>query len=151
MATALAVGSLIGSAATILKALDRVRFSTLQILMLILLAGQILALAFSSVFVLIAVVGAAASLLMTAAGIAWDSLGQSLGDDGLVHQFATKDQLVFTAGTPLGMILFAVLSSYPGVAAVSLAAALVVAAVASSLPVACSPRTADMAEGAVSL
>lgn len=146
MATALAVGSLIGSAATILKALDRVRFSTLQILMLILLAGQILALAFSSVFVLIAVVGAAASLLMTAAGIAWDSLGQSLGDDGLVHQFATKDQLVFTAGTPLGMILFAALSSHPGVAAVVLAAALVVAAVASSLPVARSPRTADIAQ-----
>ena len=151
MATALAVGSLIGSAATILKALDRVRFSTLQSLMLILLAGQILALAFSSVFVLIAAVGAAASLLMTAAGIAWDSLGQSLGDDGLVHQFATKDQLVFAAGTPLGMILFAALSSHPGVAAVALAAALVVAAVASSLPVARSPRTADMAEGAVSL
>ena len=146
MATALAVGSLLGSAATILKALDRVRFSTLQILMLILLAGQILALAFSSVFVLIAAVAAAASLLMTAAGIAWDSLGQSLGDDGLVHQFATKDQLVFTAGTPLGMILFAALSSQPGVAAVALAAALVVAAVASSLPVARSPRTADMAE-----
>ncbi|PMC68809.1 MFS transporter [Corynebacterium aurimucosum] len=146
MATALAVGSLLGSAATILKALDRVRFSTLQILMLILLAGQILALAFSSVFVLIAAVGAAASLLMTAAGIAWDSLGQSLGDDGLVHQFATKDQLVFTAGTPLGMILFAALSSHPGVATVALAAALVIAAVASSLPVARSPRTADMAQ-----
>lgn len=151
MATALAVGSLLGSAATILKALDRVRFSTLQMLMLILLAGQILALAFSPVFVLIAAVGAAASLLMTAAGIAWDSLGQSLGDDGMVHQFATKDQLVFTAGTPLGMILFAALSAHAGVAAAALAAALVVAAAASSLSVARSPRTADMSKGAVSL
>jgi len=150
MATALAIGSLLGSAATILKALDRVRFSTLQMLMLILLAGQLLALAFTPAFVLIAAVGAAASLLMTASGIAWDSLGQSLGDDGMVHQFATKDQLVFTAGTPLGMILFAALSAHPGVAAVALAAALVVAAAASSLPAARSPRTADMAENAVS-
>ena len=150
MATALAVGSLLGSAATILKVLDRVRFSTLQMLMLILLAGQILALAFTPVFVLIAAIGAAASLLMTAAGIAWDSLGQSLGDDGLVHQFATKDQLVFTAGTPLGMILFAALSAHAGVAAAALAAALVVAAAASSLPVARSPRTADMSEGSIS-
>ena len=66
MATALAIGSLLGSAATILKALDRVRFSTLQMLMLILLAGQLLALAFTPAFVLIAAVGAAASLLMTA-------------------------------------------------------------------------------------
>ena len=68
----------------------------------------------------------------------------------MVHQFATKDQLVFTAGTPLGMILFAALSAHPGVAAIALAAALVVAAAASSLPAARSPRTADMAEDAVS-
>lgn len=145
MATALAVGSLAGSAATVLKALDRVRFSTLQTLMLVFLAGQVMALAFSPVFALIAVVGAVASLLMTASGIAWDSLGQSLGDDDLVHQFATKDQLVFTAGTPLGMILFALLSNYPGASAALLSAALVVAAVLSSLQIARSPRAADMA------
>lgn len=145
MATALAVGSLTGSTATVLKALDRVRFSTLQTLMLVFLAGQVMALAFSPVFALIAVVGAVASLLMTTSGIAWDSLGQSLGDDDLVYQFATKDQLVFTAGTPLGMILFALLSNYPGASAALLSAALVVAAVLSSLRIARSPRAADMA------
>lgn len=147
MATALAVGSLLGSAATILKVLDRVRFSTLQmlmLLMLLLLAGQVLALAFSPVFVIIAVVGASASMLMTSAGIAWDSLGQSLGSDDLVHQFATKDQLVFTAGTPTGMVLFAALSGHPSIAAVVLAVALLCAAAVASLPRARSPRTADL-------
>lgn len=52
--------------------------------------------------------------LGTVVSIAWDFLGKTLGDDGLVHQFAAKDLLVFTAGTPLGMILFAALSSHPG-------------------------------------
>ncbi|MDO5032664.1 MFS transporter [Corynebacterium sp.] len=145
MATALAAGSLVGSAATVLKALDRVRFSTLQALMLVLLAGQLLALAFSPIFALIALCGAAASLFMTASGIAWDSLGQSLGSADLVHQFATKDQLVFTAGTPLGMILFALLSEHPALAATVVALALGAAAVASGLPVARSPRAADIA------
>lgn len=146
MATGLAVGSLLGSAATILKALDRVRFSTLQFFMLLLLTGQVLALAFSPVFALIVIVGASASLLMTAAGIAWDSLGQSLGNDELVHQFATKDQLVFTASTPLGMILFAVLSEHPNTAAILLSVALIGSAVVTRLPAACSPSTSDMAD-----
>lgn len=146
MATGLAVGSLLGSAATILKVLDRVRFSTLQMLMLLLLAGQVLTLAFSPLFAIIAVVGASASMLMASAGIAWDSLGQSLGSDDLVHQFATKDQLVFTAGTPTGMVLFAALSGHPSIAAVVLAVALLCAAAVSSLPRARSPRTADLNE-----
>ncbi|VEH81651.1 H+ Antiporter protein [Corynebacterium kutscheri] len=146
MATGLTVGSLLGSAATILKALDRVRFSTLQFFMLLLLTGQVLALAFSPVFALIVILGASASLLMTAAGIAWDSLGQSLGNDELVHQFATKDQLVFTAGTPLGMILFAVLSEHPNTAAILLSVALIGSAVVTRLPAACSPSTSDMAD-----
>ncbi|QPK79184.1 MFS transporter [Corynebacterium lizhenjunii] len=141
MATALAAGSLLGSAATIVRALDAVRFSTLQFLMLLFLAGQVLALAFSPVFVLIAIVGAVASLFMTAAGISWDTLGQSLGTDALVHQFATRDQLVFTAGTPLGMLLFAALSGFPQAAAIALAVALVFAAVATRLPAARAPRT----------
>ncbi|WP_165242707.1 MFS transporter [Corynebacterium lizhenjunii] len=141
MATALAAGSLLGSAATIVRALDAVRFSTLQFLMLLFLAGQVLALAFSPVFVLIAIVGAVASLFMTAAGISWDTLGQSLGSDALVHQFATKDQLVFTAGTPLGMLLFAALSGFTQAAAIALAVALVLAAVATRLPAARAPRT----------
>ena len=146
MATALAIGSLLGSAATILRKLDRVRFTTLQFLMLLFLAGQLLALAFSPVFVVIAVVGAVASLLMTSAGVSWDSLGQSLGKDELVHQFATKDQLVFTAGTPLGMLLFAALSCHPHISAVILSVLLVAAVVVSCLPIARSPRVADTTE-----
>lgn len=143
MATALAIGSLLGSAATILRKLDRVRFTTLQFLMLLFLAGQLLALAFSPVFIVIALVGAVASLLMTSAGVSWDSLGQSLGKDELVHQFATKDQLVFTAGTPLGMLLFAALSGHPHMSALILSVLLVAAAIVSCLPIARSPRVAD--------
>lgn len=144
MAASLAVGSLLGSAATILRMLERVRFSTLQFLMLLLLAGQVTALAFSPVFALIAVVGAGASLVMTASGIAWDSLGQSLPHEDLVHQFATRDQLVFTAGTPVGMVLFAMSSGFPSASAVTLAVVLLCAAIVSGLPCARSPRTADI-------
>ncbi|WP_158256063.1 MFS transporter [Corynebacterium sp. 13CS0277] len=144
MATALAVGSLAGSAATIAKILDKVPFSTLQFLMLLLLAAQVVALAFSPVFALIMIVGAGASMLMTSAGIAWDSLGQSLGSEELVHQFATKDQLVFTAGTPLGMILFALLAQHEAMAAVLLAGVLGAAALVTRLPAARAPRTVDL-------
>lgn len=146
MATALAIGSLLGSAATILRKLDRVRFTTLQFLMLLFLAGQLLTLAFSPVFIVIALVGAVASLLMTSAGVSWDSLGQSLGKDELVHQFATKDQLVFTAGTPLGMVLFAALSGHPHMSALILSVLLVAAAIVSCLPIARSPRVVDVTE-----
>ncbi|MCF6793114.1 MFS transporter [Corynebacterium sp. MC-07] len=146
MATALAIGSLLGSAATILRKLDRVRFTTLQFLMLLFLAGQLLALTFSPVFIVIALVGAVASLLMTSAGVSWDSLGQSLGKDELVHQFATKDQLVFTAGTPLGMVLFATFSGHPHMSALILSVLLVAAAIVSCLPIARSPRVADVTD-----
>ena len=146
MATALAIGSLLGSAATILRKLDRVRFTTLQFLMLLFLAGQLLTLAFSPVFIVIALVGAVASLLMTSAGVSWDSLGQSLGKDELVHQFATKDQLVFTAGTPLGMVLFAALSGHPHMSALILSVLLVAAAIVSCLTIARSPRVVDVTE-----
>lgn len=147
MATALAIGSLLGSAATILRKLDRVRFTTLQFLMLLFLAGQLLALAFSPMFIVIALVGAVASLLMTSAGVSWDSLGQSLGKNELVHQFATKDQLVFTAGTPMGMLLFAALSGHPYMSASILSFLLVGATIISCLPLARSPRVADVTDG----
>ncbi|MDO4630990.1 MAG: MFS transporter [Corynebacterium sp.] len=108
IAAAGAIGSLLGSAATITSLIKNVKWNYKQLLACIFVSLQIVALLYAPILVAIALATALGAALVTASGIDWDVLGQSLKDPKQVHQFATRDQLAFTTGIPAGMILFAI-------------------------------------------
>lgn len=107
-----AIGSLLGSMSAFSRRTRRIPWRFKQATACVLLSAQVAALAYSpsaALIVLAAILGSAAT---TFSGIAWDVLGQSFPDQDQVHLFATRDQLVNTAGIPLGMLLFGVLTGH---------------------------------------
>ncbi|MGM5593285.1 MFS transporter [Corynebacterium glucuronolyticum] len=105
VAAGAAVGSLAGSAGSVVM---RFPFRYKQALALVLSAVYVIFLMWAPSVALIVAAAALSSALTTMAGIAWDVAGQSFDSAGLVHQFATKDQLVNTAAIPTGMVIFGI-------------------------------------------
>lgn len=134
MAAGLAVGSLAGSAAVITTRLSGFRWNRLQMIALVAVAAQILALVWSPVLAVAVVFGALGAGLNTVSGISWDVVGQSFQHSAMVHQFATRDQLVATTGIPLGMVLFSITASMSHGAGVGLALLLLAAAAVCVVP-----------------
>lgn len=105
VAAGAAAGSLAGSAGSVVLTFA---FRYKQALALFLSAVYIVLLVWAPSVALIVAAAAISSALTTMAGISWDVAGQSFDSAVLVHQFATKDQLVNTAAIPTGMVIFGI-------------------------------------------
>lgn len=105
VAAGAAAGSLAGSAGSVVLTFA---FRYKQALALFLSAVYIVLLVWAPSVALIVAAAAISSALTTMAGISWDVAGQSFDSAALVHQFATKDQLVNTAAIPTGMVIFGI-------------------------------------------
>lgn len=105
VAAGAAAGSLAGSAGSVVLT---IAFRYKQALALFLSAVYIVLLVSAPSVALIVAAAAISSALTTMAGISWDVAGQSFDSAALVHQFATKDQLVNTAAIPTGMVIFGI-------------------------------------------
>lgn len=110
VAAGAAVGALLGSAAAMSRWAGAVPWPLLQGIALGCLAVQVTALILAPWVGLVIAAALLAGVATTAAGVAWDVLGQSLPSPALVHQFATRDQLMGTIGVPLGMVVYAATS-----------------------------------------
>ncbi len=109
LAVCIALGSLLGSAASLLGYLKKLSWQHLQLLCSLGLCIQIVALISAksfSMIVLLGVCGFLASLFATASGIRWDSICQSAFTGGNLHRFSSLDQMVITTAIPLGLVLF---------------------------------------------
>lgn len=106
VAMALGLGSLVGSTATLTGITTRINWKILHIICCLLMACQVLGMAYAPSVWMIVVAGFAGSLAVSVSGIRWDNLGQSFADARMIHAFAHKDQVVNTAAIPLGMVLF---------------------------------------------
>lgn len=122
----MAAGSLVGSASSLLGFLQKIPWRYLHVLCCLSIAVQLLCFLFIPVPVLLWAAGFLGAALTTASGIHWDTLGQSIGDEAVVHTFAARDQIVNTVGVPAGMLLF-------GIAGVTNATSLIVTAVAGTV------------------
>lgn len=105
VAAGAAAGSLAGSAGSVVLTFA---FRYKQALALFLSAVYIVLLVWAPSVAFIVAAAAISSALTTMAGISWDVAGQSFDSAVLVHQFATKDQLVNTAAIPTGMVIFGI-------------------------------------------
>ena len=110
-AACMAVGSLLGSASSLLGVLRKVPWKYLHLLCCVGIALQLLCFLFVPVPLALWAAGFIGSALTTVSGIRWDTLGQSIGDEVRVHTFAARDQIVNTVGIPAGMLVFGVASA----------------------------------------
>lgn len=105
-AAGMAIGSLVGSASTLLGFLQRFSWKTIHLWCCVGISIQLICFLLIPVPVIVCVAGFIGSALITVSGIRWDTLGQSIGSEAEIYAFATRDQTVNTVGIPTGMIVF---------------------------------------------
>ena len=140
VAAGASAGALLGSAAAMANLAGKIPWHRLQAVAVCCVAANITALMAAPWLGLVIAAALIAGLAITAAGVAWDVLGQSLPTPGLVHLFATRDQLMATMGVPAGMLVYAA-TSWQG--AWILAGALVVVGLWCAMSRAAVPSAAD--------
>ncbi|WP_415401845.1 MFS transporter [Tateyamaria sp. SN3-11] len=106
VATAMAVGSLIGSAASLMGLAQRVSWPLLHGACGAGLAVQLFVVSTPVTVWAVCLAGFVGAATVTASGIRWDTLGQSCFTGKRLHSFASYDQFANTAGIPIGIILF---------------------------------------------
>lgn len=126
-AACMAIGSLVGSATSLLGAVKSVSWKYLQLLCCFGLTAEVLCFLFISIPAVVFFSGFVGSALVTVSGIRWDTLGQSVGSDAQIHAFAIRDQTVNAIGVPAGMLVFGLSAAFNSSAVVVTAVAVVVA------------------------
>lgn len=106
VATALAVGSIVGSASQLIGVFQKMSWKLLQVLAGLLICLQILSFSISPSLVPVVLLAFIASLAMTSAGIAWDTVVQKSLKPHELRIFANWDSLLTTGTVPLGMAIF---------------------------------------------
>lgn len=106
VATAMAAGSLLGSAASLMGLAQRVPWPLLHALCGACLAVQMFVVSAPVTVWAVCLAGFVGAASVTASGIRWDTLGQSYFTGKRLHSFASYDQFANTAGIPAGIILF---------------------------------------------
>lgn len=108
----MAAGSLSGSASSLLGVFSSIAWKYIHLLCCVGISLQLVLFLFLPVPPILWAIGFLGAALTTSSGIRWDTLGQSVGAEAEVHAFATRDQIVSTAGIPIGMLLFGVSSLF---------------------------------------
>ena len=108
VATAMAAGSLVGSAASLMGLARRVPWPLLHGFCGAGLAVQLFVVSTPVTVWLVCLAGSVGAASASASGIRWDTLGLS-GFTGMrLHGFASLDQFAQTAGIPAGILLFGI-------------------------------------------
>lgn len=106
VATAMAVGSLLGSTVSLMGLALRVPWPVLHAMCGACLAVQLFVFSAPVTVWGVCLAGFVGAASVTASGIRWDTLGQSYFTNKRLHSFASYDQFANTAGIPAGIILF---------------------------------------------
>ena len=106
VATALAVGSIVGSASQLIGIFQKISWKLIQVLAGFLICLQIISFAVSPSLIVIILFSFVASLVMTSAGISWDTVIQKNLNSRELRIFANWDSLLTTGTVPLGMLIF---------------------------------------------
>ncbi len=143
-AACMAIGSLVGSSASLLfDSVKSTRWEYLQLMCCLGLAAEVLCFLFVSIPVVVWISGFVGSALVTVSGIRWDTLGQSVGSDAQIHAFAVRDQIVNTIGIPAGMLVFGLSTVFNSSTVVVTAVAVVVAIMGIVITTVKTPKPAE--------
>jgi len=144
-AACMAIGSLVGSSASLLlNSVKSTRWEYLQLMCCFGLAAEVLCFLFISIPVVVWISGFVGSALVTVSGIRWDTLGQSIGSDAQIHAFAVRDQIVHTVGIPAGMLVFGLSAAFNSSTVIVTAVAVVVAIMGIIIATVKTPRPAEV-------
>lgn len=111
LTTGVAVGSLMGSATSLLSRVHQKRWAVVHGISSLGLALQLYVLTLPIAIWVPCGVGFVASFFTMVSEIRWNTTAQHRFCDKDLHRFASLDQCVHTAGIPLGMLLFGVSST----------------------------------------
>ncbi len=106
VSTALAAGSIVGSAGQLIGVFQKISWKSLQMLAGLLISLQIVFFAYGSALLLIVLFSFSAALIMTSAGISWDTTIQKRLSTQQLRIFANWDSLLTTGAIPVGMLFF---------------------------------------------
>ena len=108
VATSLALGSITGSASTLMGVWKKVSWRYLAVATAVLLGLQVYLYGYGTQIIVIFMCTFAASLTLSAAAVSWDVKVQTSLEQDELQSFANIDSIVSSVAVPLGMLLYGI-------------------------------------------